>query len=370
MRLHSFHILNFRNLQEISFSCAPRLNIFHGNNGAGKTSVLEGLYYLGMGRSFRARSNKTLIQHDQESFSLSAKVAHTEGYFHMGVSRAHRKANKTRLNEEDASMVELTKRLPLRFLHADTRLSLIESSKVRRQLIDWGVFHVEPLFYTHWQRAHKLIKQRNAALKKRSSRDMVRVWEKNLAVEAHHIHSFRKNYLSQFQSISAEILSHFLPTLPISIQYHCGWDLSKDLSQLWDESWEKDCALGYTQYGPHRGDLEIKFKETWPAHQMLSQGQQKLLAYALYLAQGIFLKKRLNKTCLYLLDDLPGELDVENRRKVLDLLIDIQSQVFMTGIAKDILCDRYDSTTDDVFEVKDGKLHAPYSDFSRKEGNE
>ncbi len=78
----------------------------------------------------------------------------------------------------------------------------------------------------------------------------------------------------------------------------------------------RDLHLGYTQYGPHRADLLLRLENSVPAHDVLSQGQQKLLVYALHLAQGQLLKQQTQKQCLYLLDDLPAELDASNRRRI------------------------------------------------------
>lgn len=334
MHLNHLSIQNLRNIISEKLSFSPKLNLFFGANGSGKTSILEAIYYLGMGRSFRNRVNTRLINYDADSFSLFGTLALAAQQHAIGLERQHNGDIRLRLNQENVrSFVEITQLLPLQFLNTESRQLLTGSSKLRRQFIDWGTFHVEPNFLKTWQQVQRILKQRNAALKERAPKSIIQLWDHELVTATEPLNQMRRNYTENLISILKNILSQFFnPTPDLSFNYVPGWNEKEGLAHCLNSNFTSDFKSGYTHSGPQRADLQIKLNNIF-AHEILSNGQQKLLVYALRLAQGQLLLQQTGKSCLYLLDDLPAELDTENRTHLLDMLITMESQVFITGVA-------------------------------------
>jgi len=358
MTLRLVDVQNLRNLTHVKVEPAPKFNLIYGDNGSGKTSFLEAIHYLALGRSFRTRLNSRLTQHENDRFSLFAQIQ-TENYLlPVGVERYSNGEGQIRINQENAkSILEITKALPIRLLYSESRLLLTGNAKLRRQFIDWGVFHVEHSFLKHWQHAQRALKQRNAALRSRSPRAMVKLWESELAEQAEHLNLLRKAQVEQFKAIFMRLIPALLPDMHISLAYKPGWSEELGLHAVWDQAWSRDLELGYTQHGPHRADLLIRVDKNVPVQDVLSQGQQKLLVYALYLTQGILLKEQTAKRCVYLLDDLPAELDCENRHRVAMVLNDIGAQVFVTGVDREGLSHLQDMAETKMFHVEHGEIH-------------
>lgn len=366
MSLTLLNIQNLRNLAQVSVCPVAKFNLLYGDNGSGKTSFLEAVHYLALGRSFRTRLNQRLIHHDVDHFLLFSQMQQSGNHLlSVGMERYTNGEGRIRINQENArSLIEITKALPIRLLYSESRLLLTGNAKLRRQFMDWGVFHVEPSFLKLWQHAQSALKQRNAALRSGTSRSMIKLWEAELERAAQNLHLLRKNYIECLKVVFSRIIVELLPELEISITYKPGWNEALGLSAVWEQSWARDLELGYTQQGPHRADLLIRthkrIAETSdraiPVSEVLSQGQQKLLVYALYLAQGILLKEQTSKQCVYLLDDLPAELDFENRQHVAMALNAMDAQVFVTGVDRAGLSHFQDIGEVRMFHVEHGRI--------------
>lgn len=336
MTLTLLDIKNLRNLIDVKVQPGAKFNLLYGDNGGGKTSFLEAVYYLTLGRSFRTRLNSRLAHHEANGFSLFAQIQQENYLLPVGIERHTNGEGRIRIDQENAkSLIQITQSLPVRLLYSDSRLLLTGASKLRRQFIDWGVFHVEPSFLKQWQHAQRALKQRNAALRSRSPKAMIKLWNDELEIAAKAIHPLRESYMCLFNDIFQQFIPELLPGMAISIVYKPGWNEDVGLSQVLEQSFTRDMELGYTQYGPQRADLAIRLDKTIPVQDELSQGQQKLLVYALYLTQGVLLRKQREKRCVYLLDDLPAELDEENRHRVAKVLHQMDAQVFVTGVDRE-----------------------------------
>jgi DNA replication and repair protein RecF len=334
MHLNQLSIQNLRNIISEKLAFSPHLNLFFGANGSGKTSILEAIYYLGMGRSFRNRVNTRLIHYDANSFSLFSTLELDKQQHAIGLERQHNGDMRVRLNQENVrSFIEITQLLPLQFLNTESRQLLTGSSKLRRQFIDWGTFHVEPNFLKTWQQVQRILKQRNAALKERAPKSLIQLWDDELIKATEPLDQMRRSYTSNLISTLKGILSQFFNPVPeLIFSYVPGWNIKEGLANCLISNFTSDFKSGYTHSGPQRADLQIKLNNIF-AHEILSNGQQKLLVYALRLAQGQLLLQQTGRSCVYLLDDLPAELDTENRARLLEMLIHMESQVFITGVA-------------------------------------
>lgn len=358
MSFTQIQITNLRNLLEAKVSPTPGFNLLFGENGSGKTSFLEAIYYLGLGRSFRTRHNNRVITHETDQLAIFAQIQQDGIQIPIGFERHSNGKSRIRVNKENKSSVfEITKLIPIQILNPESRDLLTGSSKGRRRFIDWGVFHVEPSFLSAWQQAQRALKQRNAALKSNAPKNMIDLWNIELDSAAQTLSTYRKEYLTALEPTLAKLLSLFFEDqFDISLTYKAGWDEEAGLNQTLARTLDRDLQLGYTQHGPHRTDLLIRVNKNLPAHDVLSQGQQKLLVYALHLAQGLLLKEHTAKKCIYLLDDLPAELDVANRQRVAQALTQMDAQVFITGVDREALSALEKQNDTGVFHVEHGAI--------------
>ena len=213
------------------------------------------------------------------------------------------------------------------------------------------------VFMDLWKKAQRIIKQRNSALRLKNRRkDHVEVWNAELINIAELTNKIRKEYISKFTPIFLEIVENILNLKEIEVRFYSGWDDEKSFSTVLDESLERDLKLGYTSYGPHRADLKI-FVNKFLAHEVLSRGQQKLLAYSMYLTQAKLLENVAKKKSVFLIDDLSSELDGEKRKVFCKELGKLRSQVFITSIDPDIFDDEaLLENGKKMFHVKQGRV--------------
>jgi len=318
MYLTQLDIRQVRNLQDVKIKPSKRCNYIYGANASGKTSVLEAIYLLSIARSFRTTHIKHVISHDQPSLQVFARINNNnEESTALGLERSNQKT-RIRINGSDVKQVsELSSLLPVQIINPDVHKLLEQGPKYRRQFIDWGVFHVEHNFLQAWQQYYRVLKQRNAALRRKQDKKAIILWNEQLIQYAKTITLSRENYLSGF--------------LPIFNNYvERGWNAELSFTDSLEQSFEKDIFKGFTSLGPHRADLEISHNGIL-VQNSFSRGQQKLLVCAMRLAQISHLKKETNQQSILLVDDLAAELDIQHRQHLIELLIDTQAQLFVTA---------------------------------------
>lgn len=355
--IQSVNISCFRNLTQLDLPCCSQVNVFYGKNGSGKTSILEAIHYLSLFKSFRTTSYLRLLQNQKKSFYISINLKSSDGIVRVGVERHASGAKKIRFDGEDVnSAAVLAKQLPVIMIDPHSYRFFHDGPKVRRSFVDFGLFHVEHNFYEVWKQFHYVLKQRNACLKQRRSREEVDAWSGEFCRLAELLDLSRKSYLKAFRIKYMAFLSTLLPNYSgVQLRYHSGWDSESSLEFLMEKSYYSDAKVGFTQLGPHRSDIQLYCESMVPAQDFFSQGQQKLASYALYLAQGAMLQEMREISPVYLIDDLPSELDADKNQQLVALLQRINAQIFVTGVQKeDLMCWK---AGDDVnmFHVKQGE---------------
>lgn len=356
MYLSSLQIQHFRNLQANKLALNPRFNVFYGENGSGKTSIVEAIYFLAHGRSFRSSLLNRIIAEGQPEFTVFCELQ-TEGEIHrLGVSRARDGNSKIRLDGKNlASNAEIARRMPMLLFHPESFDLLTGGTKGRRQLLDWGVFHQESAFFKLWQDARRLIQQRNASLKTHYSRQVLATWDSQLVPIAEQMDQYRAAYVEQLKPVLNSLVGDFLTQFKVNLQYHRGWPKDQSLAEALAHSQDNEHKSGHTHYGPHRADLRLKIGHA-AAEEVLSRGQQKLLICALKIAQGILLQQTQGRNCIYILDDMASELDEHNRARLLNHLKNLASQVFLTSIERDSLVKYLPEANTQTFWVNQGEL--------------
>ncbi len=181
LTLLNFHAL--RNLRPVEMTPSSHINVISGANGSGKTSLLEGVHILGMGRSFRTRQLKNAIQTDEPYMTLYGRLS-GEPEVTLGVRRlrAQRELELRLKGDKNARLAELVEAMPLQLINPDAFRLLEGSPAGRREFLDWGVFHVKHDFLAIWKRTRRALKHRNALLRRgRILPQEMAVWEHELA---------------------------------------------------------------------------------------------------------------------------------------------------------------------------------------------
>jgi len=361
MTLKRLFIQNLRNLEGVDITPSVQVNLIYGENGSGKTSILEAINLLALGRSFRSHKHKPLINHQQQSFTVFGRVHADDGSeVPIGISRhidgeASFKANGVLV----PSAADLAAYLPVQIINSDTFLLLEGSPKVRRQFIDWLVFHVEPNFFPAWKAIQRCLKHRNSLLRRdRIDPFELAPWDRELVDLTNKIHEFRTQCMAHFSETFAVLLKEFINIDGIALSYHRGWDKDKLYSDVLTDSLERDRRHGYTHSGSHRADLKITVNGL-DAAEVLSRGQQKLLVCALKIAQGYVFSRITGRKSIYLVDDLPAELDEKHRALLVHWLDAMDTQVFITGVELETLLSSWrDKTniTPKMFHVEQGRV--------------
>jgi DNA replication and repair protein RecF len=338
MYLSQINIYNLRNLNEIILRFSPQFNIFWGKNGSGKTSLLESIYILTCGRSFRSTHAEEYISFNASSCTIAGHIrSRIDGLFsRIGIERDRKKSLQMRINEEVChSLAQLAKIIPVQLINTESYQLLSLPPKFRRQFLDWGMFHVEPSFFPLWVRYNRALKQRNAALKrvKIEGEAAVYVWDTELIEAGESIHHHRQTFLETFYPQFTHRLNEFLSVDTLRMDYHSGWSEKKSLEEALKGARERDLAWGYTTTGPHRADLKFFIADA-AAESVLSRGQLKLFVCALFLARGEWLQEKTDRRAVFLLDDIASELDEDAIFRLLEGLKRLGGQVLLTAIEK------------------------------------
>ncbi len=351
--INSLSLENFRNLQATNLAFSPEFNFFCGNNGSGKTSLLEALFYLGHGKSFRTSHCPRLIHFTADLFRVVA-ITDAEHAERVGIERDRAGERRIKANSMSlATIAPLTRALPMQFMSPMSYRFFHDGPKLRRQYLDWALFHVEPSFLSLWQRLQRVLKQRNSALKQFQD---TRAWDAEFVAVANQLDHQRRLIAAEVAPLCLDQLSRLIPDVDFSLRYARGWSEDSELAVLLREHAARDRQLKHTFYGPQRADFQL-YCHDMPVHDNLSQGQQKLAAYALHLALGQLLQTRAGTSPIYLIDDLPSELDAHSREKIAQTLQLLRAQVFVTAITSADLQAFQGLGIGKMFHVEHGHCH-------------
>ncbi len=343
MHLNSLSITNLRNIAQAELALAPGFNLFFGQNGSGKTSILEAVHLLASGRSFRSMHAKNIIRVGEASYRVAGlastlKEQALRSPISLGVERFASGASKIRLAEKDChSMAMLAKVLAIQLINSDSYDLLEADPSHRRRFMDWMMFHVEHSFHPVWQRFNRALQQRNAVLRMENTgqHDNISAWNYELVQTGQIIDVQRKALLTEFIPIFSAMVAELLGLQKeISIRYEQGWPTDYSLEAALNKYLSRDLALKYTTVGPQRADLEILI-DGIPAKSLLSRGELKLFIAALLISRAVLLHKKEDRRCLFLVDDLHAELDDRAAGALISALSSLGSQVLISSVLKE-----------------------------------
>jgi DNA replication and repair protein RecF len=353
MQLKSLNIKNIRKIKQSALTPAKDINVIYGSNGSGKTSTLEAIYLLSMGRSFRTVRSTDVITWGQDRLVITGRLETPTGRnISLGIEKDPTNT-RIKINQERVYRASLlAETLPVLVLNADSQDLLDQGPAKRRALIDRTLFHVEHQYLTRWKAYQRALSQRNALIRAKASLDDGRYWNGELARHAESIDCARQSCVDMLnlalrRSAASDVLG------PVALSYRRGWGDGALLEKL-NESWSRDRMTGLTNIGAHRADITVMVNEV-PAAPSISRGQAKVVLAAILSEQTALIAKRSRKRAVLLIDDLPSDLDGVLRGAAVSLLLRTGAQTFFTAISPESIPELQHHAVQ-LFHVEHGRI--------------
>jgi len=225
--LSSLVVQRFRIIENATLSPHPSLNLISGNNGSGKSSLLEAIQCLSTGHSFRTRKVKELIKHSENDYLLGAEFSHPSNLqkHRAGLQKSRDSQISLRLDfEEIKSQAEITRLLPVKAITPDSHKLIQEGPDERRAFLDWGLFHVEPAFLDTWRVFRRSLNQRNQLLRENGKTQEISTWSSLIVESANALDKMRKAYVSELTRCLNKRLSSMSLRFHVKLSYRRGWN--------------------------------------------------------------------------------------------------------------------------------------------------
>jgi len=351
MWLRRLDIDGVRNLAGVRLELSPGVCGFFGDNGAGKTSLLEAVYCLSSGRSFRGGARAEFIRHEAEGATIFAEVVEGERVRRLGLSRSRRDW-QARLDGETLETLEaMARTLAVQVFHPRLHQLVEGSPDERRKFLDFGVFHVEHGFIDHWRAYRRALRQRNASLRQGAGEREVRLWEPALVQAAEAVTAARSAVVNRLGQRLEALLQRLAPELrPVRLELYPGWRAEESLAEVLGRTLDRDRQQAHTGAGPHRGDLRLADERGGLAG-ILSRGQQKAVVLGLTLAMQGLVAEETGRPPVLCIDDFSSELDAAHQTAVLETVAAAGGQALITGTERPPHAD-----LDQVFHVEQGRV--------------
>ena len=328
---------NFRNLLPSTITFHPELNFFVGDNGSGKSSLLEAIFLLGHGKSYRTSKVEHLAHYDKSNFVVSIK---DDNGLQLGLSKDFVSGvTNIKINgERHARLSALVQNIAVQIVTPESFKLFFGGPKERRRFIDLGMFHVKHNFSNQWRDFSKVLKQRNACIKNSVDKASFTYWTELFCQQSEKVALVREEYVDTLSKELSHWLAILLPDIKdnISVQYNRGWSQKKTLAESLLTNYEREKHFGYSIFGAHKFDVKFMLAKQ-ALESQLSRGQQKLFLLALTFAQAKLISKVKRVKPILLIDDIGAELDTSSRQALSKAIDKINCQVVITAIEESVL---------------------------------
>jgi DNA replication and repair protein RecF len=329
----SLKLCSFRNFDDEYVEFAPGTNVILGQNGHGKSNLLEAIYLICTGRSFRTSHIKELVGFQKQGFYLEAVVQKNHIKHHIKIELYPHKKKLSIDNTQYPHFHPLLGFLPVVIITPEMKKIIDDGPLERRKFLDFLASQISRPYFEAITTYHKAIKQKNAALKLQQSTD---VWDVLLSKQWLIISKFRQDLISKLEMLSNKHLAkHKQLQATISLKYTSSikpsqfFESPSDIMEFLKIHRHKEIHSQTSLYGPHREDIEIYLNHNLAAT-TASEGQKKMIIVALCLASLDIIKETTGTDPLMLIDDYDAHFDKARKTWVCDMLSQIK-QSFLTS---------------------------------------
>jgi DNA replication and repair protein RecF len=376
LNVQKIRLINFRNLLDLSINLNSSLNIFIGNNAQGKTNIIESIYTLMRGSSYRTTDDSNLINWNKEKTYILGEVQLNEETFHVNILLQNNEKSKNQTNQLK-KVIKINKKYqkktglfkkfnPVIFTPED--LQIIKSApSIRRKFLDEVVININSTYYQYLKNYNRILFQRNTLLKNERNKheitNQLAAWDQKIIELGTLIILYRIKILQKINQkarIFHQMMTENKETIKLKYNSNVLTDYTDDKEEIskimhfkLKNALEKDLQLKVTTIGPHRDDYFI-MNNTVDLGIYGSQGQQRTAVLSLKLAELELLKEKENEYPPLLLDDVMSELDPERRIFLIQLIKERAMQTFITSIGLDNLSQMDIIKSAKIFQVKNG----------------
>lgn len=332
MYLKKLVLINFKNIAQAEITLSERLNCFVGDNGAGKTNVLDAVYYLSMSKSALSMTDGQSVRHGEDFFVVEGTYAGDSGLSDtVNCSFLRRSGKVLKLNgKEYDRMADHVGRFPVVMVSPQDSVLITDAAEERRRYLNAFLSQLDRDYLASLMRYNAVLAERNRFLKSSSDEQMLQIYDMQLADHAARIYERRRDIIERMRPLVAEFYRQLSDDREqVEIEYRSEL-ASASMGELLLASRERDIVNGFTTSGVHRDDMSLRIGG-YPLRKYGSQGQQKSFLMSLKLAQYRILAEVCGERPLLLLDDLFDKLDTSRVENLLTLVAgDDFGQIFIT----------------------------------------
>ena len=337
MYINQFTATSLRSLDFITLNPNKHINIILGKNNAGKTSVLEGIFYASSLKSFKSVPPASLVANKSNELKILIKYSKISENAAISIEKSLKSSIVKKINDERASTKQLLEAFPVLALNFGSSNIISGSSEDRRSLLDWGSFHVEHSYLDLYKDYSKSLKQRNSLLKKNELSN-IDYWTELVSSLGSKIGTIRNAYFNElnamFENIKVE-MQNLLPNIYADIKeskitYNQGWPTDLSLKESLKNNLTKDMVLKHTTTGPHRADI-IFSAGPGDLKNVSSMSTQIISSLLVIMSQARVFHVKHEHSPIILIDDLFFGIDDKNLQLVINLLKSSKAQCFITA---------------------------------------
>ena len=332
MILSRLSIVNFKNIVQADLNFSPNINCFLGNNGMGKSNLLDAIYYLSFCKSYTRNPDSQNIRHGEDFFVIQGYYERNdnEEELYCGIKRRQKKTFK-RNKKEYSRLSDHIGFAPLVMAAPSDHELILGGSEERRKFIDLVISQFDKQYLNTLIRYNKALEQRNALLRQECTDEMLyEIWEQQMDSTAAEIYNSRSHFLESFIPVFRRFYSEISSQNESADLIYTSHLAESPLLPQLKSTRQRGLILGYTSRGIHRDDMEMMLGD-YPMKRIGSQGQCKTYLIALKLAQYDFLQGQGETAPILLLDDIFDKLDTERVKQIIKLVSsDHFGQIFIT----------------------------------------